>query len=584
MDHLEEIKMRLSIEELVGSYVQLKKAGRNLRGLCPFHSEKTPSFMVSPEKGIAYCFGCHQGGDIFKFIQLVESVDFPEAIDILAQKTNVVVPKKAPEIANKRLKGIEINQSTVSFYKDQLERNKKHKEYFLDRGLTQDTISQFQLGYAPDSFDQLKNHLTEKGYTVRDLLDAAVTNQRSIADKNTYDRFRNRLIFPIFDHQDNPVAFSGRIIGEGEPKYLNSPETPTYNKSFVLYGLNWAKEAIKQEDLAIFVEGYMDVIAAHQAGTKNVIATCGTASTPQQLKLIQRYTKNIAFAFDQDSAGMDATFRAIELAQIGDLNIQIIQIPNGKDPDECIKEDVEKWREAVKNPITVMDFYFNYALNQFDKEKLEGKKNILNFLLPLIKLYKSEVEQSIYLNRLALDLKTDVRFLWNDLKNLKKKKTYTPSKNEPEKHASSEAERKKFSREEFLLGFIFTYPEFYEELANNFINNIPVDPDTERFYSALKKVYTSGSSIDIGAVRDELGEEEQEKIDIYTLLIEDIYPDFPEDAAKREVQKLTREINRQNLYSMQKEYEFKIRKASDLSEKKLLLNSYNELLKLSTKI
>lgn len=580
MDHLEEIKMRLSIEELVGSYVQLKKAGRNLRGLCPFHSEKTPSFMVSPEKGIAYCFGCHQGGDIFKFIQLIESVDFPEAIDILAQKTNVVVPKKAPEIANKRLKGIEVNQSTVSFYKDQLERNKKHKDYFLDRGLTEETISQFKLGYAPDSFDQLKNHLTEKGYTIRDLLDAAVASQRSIADKNAYDRFRNRLIFPIFDHQGNPVGFSGRIIGEGEPKYLNSPETPTYNKSFVLYGLNWAKEAVKQEDMAIFVEGYMDVIAAYQAGTKNVVATCGTALTPQQLKLIQRYTKNIAFAFDQDSAGMQATFRAIELAQIGDLNIQIIQIPSGKDPDECIKEDLEKWKEAVENPVTVMDFYFDYALRQFDKEKLEGKKDILNFLLPLIKLYRSEVEQSIYLNRLALDLKTDVRLLWNDLKNLKSKTNYTPQKEATEK----EPEKKKFSREEFLLGFIFTYPEFYEELTNNFINNIPVDPDTERFYSALKKVYTSGSSIDVDAVKEELSEEEQGKINIYTLLIEDIYPDFSQDAAKREVQKLTREINRKNLYNMQKEYEFRIRKASDLSEKKLILNRYNELLKLSTKI
>jgi len=602
MNHLEEIKLRINIEELVGGYIQLKKAGRNLKGLCPFHSEKTPSFMVSPEKGIAYCFGCHQGGDIFKFIQLTENVDFNEAVKILAQKANVTLPQHLPQASNKRLKSIEINQWAARFYREQLEKNEKQKDYFLKRGLSGETIRHFQLGYAPDSFDQLKNHLTQKGYQTKELLEAAVLNQRSIADQNSYDRFRNRLIFPIFDHQDNPIGFSGRIIGEGEPalnqsnlgsgpKYVNSPESPAYNKSLVLYGLNWGKESIKQENLAIFVEGYMDVIAAHQAGTKNVIATCGTAITPQQLKLIQRYTKTIAFAFDQDAAGMEATFRAIELAQMADLTIKVILIPDGKDPDECIQKNPGGWKNAVKNPISVMDFYFAHAFRKFNKENLEGKKQVLDFLLPLIKLYKSEVEQSDYLNRLALELKTDVRLIWNDLKKIPvrtafgpggKNKTYFKAQNLDVENA--DPKKKIFSREEYLLGFIFSYPEIYQEVTDNLIDNIPADPNTEKFYTVLKKVYTRESSIDPDKLKEDLSAEDEEKIDIYALLIEESYQNFSEELAKREVHKLTREINRKNLYNMQKEYEFKIRSVNDPQEKKLLLNRYNELLKLSTKI
>lgn len=579
MNHLEEIRLRINIEDLVGGYVQLKKAGRNLRGLCPFHSEKTPSFMVSPEKGIAYCFGCHQGGDIFKFTQLIENVNFNEAVKILAQKANVTLPRQLPQINNKRLKCIEINKWAVKFYQEQLEKNKKQKEYFLKRGLAEEAIKIFQLGYAPDSFDQLKDYLLKKAFDQKELIDAAVVNQRSIADQNTYDRFRNRLIFPIFDHQDNPVGFSGRIIGEGEPKYLNSPETLAYNKSLILYGLNWAKESIKEADSAIFVEGYTDVISAHQIGTKNVIATCGTAITPQQIKLISRYTKNIVFAFDQDTAGMKATFRAIELGQMADLNIQIIHIPDGKDPDECIRSNPENWKKTVKNPINIMDFYFAYAFKQFGKTTLESKKQILNFILPLIKFYKSEVEQSVYLNRLALEIKTDVRLLWNDLKNVKNKKYQnikTPETEEPKK--------KIFSREEFLLGFIFSYPEIYSDVANNLIDNIPIDPDTESFYNVLKKVYTLKSLIDLESIKEELSEEDREKVDLYILLIEEFYPDILEELVHLEAKKLIYEINRKNIFNTQKEFEFKIRSAKDLQEKKMLLNRYNEILKLRTKI
>ncbi|MBU1934632.1 DNA primase [Patescibacteria group bacterium] len=580
MNHLEEIRAKLAIEEVVGGYIQLKKAGRNLKGLCPFHNDSRPSFTVSPEKGIAYCFACNTGGDIFKFIQLIENVEFPEAVRILAQRANVPLPEFKPEAHNKRLQIIEMNRSSAKFFSEQLQDSDKHKKYFLDRGLSEETIQKFKLGYAPDSYHALKDHLEKIGYKENDLINSGLLNQRSIADKNTYDRFRNRYIFPIYDHQDNPVGFGGRIIDEGEPKYLNSPDTPAYNKSLILYGLNFGKNAVKKEDLAVFVEGYMDVIAAHQAGTENVIATSGTALTAPQLKLIKRYTPNVAFAFDQDAAGLEATKRSIELAQEAELNIKIVTVPEGKDPDECIKKSPEKWIEAIKNAVPAMDFYFSYALKQYDKNTLDGKKGILNLILPLIKQHQTEMEQNQYLERLALELKTDIKLLWNDLKNFNIKKTYSQAKQETDQVPV----RQIFSREEFLLGFIFHKPDLYNLVQENLIDSIPFDTRTEKFYKACRKVYNRLSTIDLGELKKELEPDDHEKLQIYPLLIEEHYPDFGDDAMEREVINLIRTINKTNLHNVQKEYEFKIRAAKDAGEKTLLLNQYNQILKLSAKI
>jgi DNA primase len=580
MDYKEEIRGKLPIEDLVGGYIQLKKAGRNLKGLCPFHNDSKPSFMVSPEKGIAYCFACNTGGDIFKFVQLMEKVEFPEALRILAERTNVKLPEFRPEARDARLRIIEINRATATFFADQLQASPEGMKYFTDRGLTEETIRDFQLGYAPDSFTALKEHLIRLNYNEAELLEAGVLNQRSIADKNTYDRFRHRYIFPIFDHQDNVVGFGGRIIGEGEPKYLNSPETPAYNKSLVLYGLNRAKEMIKKEDMTIFVEGYMDLIAAHQAGSLNTVATSGTALTGHQLKLIKRYSPNAAFAFDQDNAGQEATKRAIELAREAELNIKIVTVPHGKDPDECIRENPESWKQAVLTAVPAMDFYFNYALKAFDPDTLDGKKGVCAILLPLIKQLSSEMEQGQYLDRLSVIVKTDVKLLWNDLKKLGQKKTYAG----PARAAEDATAKKNYVREEFLLGFVFQYPQFYPLVAENLIDSVPVHHDTEKFYKALKKIYNQRSVVDFDELKVDLEAEEKEKIDIYALLIEENYPDFSEAAAEKEVKQLIQSINQQNLILIQKAYEFKIRAATETGEKTILLNQYNQILKLKTKI
>lgn len=580
MNHLDEIRAKINIEDLASGYIQLKKAGRNLKGLCPFHNDSRPSFMVSPEKGIGYCFACNTGGDIFKFIQLIEKVDFPTAVRILADRCGVRLPEFKPEAHDEKLRILKANEKVAEFFAEQLKKSASGMEYFKNRGLTEETIKEFQLGLALDSYTTLRDHLKDAGYDEKLMLDAGLISQRSIADKNTYDRFRNRYIFPIQDQQGNTVGFGGRIIGEGEPKYLNSPDTPVYNKSFVLYGLRLAKEAIKKEDLAIFVEGYMDVIAAHQAGSKNVVATSGTALTGPQLKLVGRYTKNIAFAFDADSAGMEATKRAIELAQEAKLNIRIIQIPDGKDPDECIQKSPEVWREAVKNAVKAMDFYFAHAFSLHDRTLLEGKKAILDLLLPLIKQVPTSMEQNEHLRRLAHDLKTDPKYLWDDMKKLSLRTSYRPA-------TDSEAappEKESFSREEFLLGFILETPQLYEIVHHNLIDVTSFDPATEKIYKALKSVYNSRSVVDINELRSQLPEEQQQRLDILPLLIEEYYPDFSQESAEKEVLGLIRQINRKNLRSSQKEFEHKIREAIDPEERTLLLNQYSQILKLASKI
>lgn len=580
MNHLDEIRAKLNIEDLVSGYVQLKKAGRNLKGLCPFHNDSRPSLMVSPEKGIAYCFACNQGGDIFKFIQLIEKTDFPGAVRILADKTGVRLPEFRPEVHNEKLQILKANEAAAEFYAKELKSSKKGMEYFTNRGLTEATIQEFQLGLAPDSYTALRDHLTKLDFGEKLLLDAGLISQRSIADKSTYDRFRNRMMFPIRDQQGNVVGFGGRIIGEGEPKYLNSPDTPVYNKSLVLYGLAFAKEMIKSEDQAVFVEGYMDVITAHQAGTKNAVATSGTALTVPQLKLIKRYTQNIAFAFDADSAGMEATKRAIELAQEAELNIRVVQIPEGKDPDECIKKNPELWKAAVKNAVRAMDFYFAHAFSLNNPKDLDGKKAILQNLLPLIKQVPTSMEQNEYLKKLASELNTDAKFLWDDMKKLTPKKVYGSA----DTHAVSAPPKEVFSREEFLLAFILEAPELYELVQANLIEVAGFDTASEKIYKALKRVYNSRSVLDLDALRAELSEQDLERLSILPLLIEEYYPDFSQEAAKKEVMSLVREINKKNLRASQKDFESKIRTAKDTGERTLLLNQYSQILKLTSKI
>jgi DNA primase len=413
MDQITEIKQKLDIIDVIGGYVSLQKSGRNYKGLCPFHGEKTPSFMVSQELQMFKCFGCSEGGDIFKFIQKIEGVEFPDALQILADRAGVELVKTYNEENKKKQLYYEINRVTALFYRYLLLKHplgKKALEYLkVKRRLSDETIDTFMLGYAPDTWDALYRALSKKGFNPSDMLETGVIVKRSNGS-GYIDKFRGRVIFPLREVGGKIVAFSGRTIINAEPKYLNTSETTIFHKTSTIYGLDRAKVAIKQEGV-IFVEGQVDVISAHQFGFKNVVASGGTSLTTNQLKIISRYTKDVIFCFDSDNAGTSAISRAIELAEKDNFNVRVIPIPGKyKDLDELLHEDLSLAKEVIANPIPVYDFYLAKSFKKFDKKSALGKKQIIEELTPVFNKVSNKVILDHYTKQTAeaLDLNEDV--------------------------------------------------------------------------------------------------------------------------------------------------------------------------------
>ena len=428
---IEEIKNRLDIVEVISSYIKLKKAGANYKALCPFHSEKNPSFFVSPSKQIWHCFGCSRGGDIFKFVMEIEGVEFGDALRILAQKAGVKLKREDPKLKTERKRTYEICELATRFFQKQLKESKigqKVKEYLLSRGINEDSIEKWQLGYAPNTWRGLCDFLVSKGYKNEEIEKAglAIKNQSG----NFYDRFRKRIIFPVFDLNSQPVGFGGRIFEtpndkiqmsklEGVAKYINTPNTLIYDKSKILYGLDKAKMEIRKRDFAILTEGYIDVILAHQIGFQNVVATSGTALTPFQLQILKRYSDNLYTAFDMDIAGDWATKRGIDLAQTEGFNVKVILMPKGLDPADVISKDPKKWQELVKEAKSILDFYFETTLEKFDKSTPQGKKEIAKVLLPVIKRIPNQIERSHWIQKLSKILKVGEEAILNELGKIK---------------------------------------------------------------------------------------------------------------------------------------------------------------------
>ena len=338
MTPIDEIKNRLDIVEVVQGYIKLKKAGKDYKALCPFHKEKNPSFFVSPSKQIWHCFGsCGEGGDIFKFVMKIEGVEFADALRTLARKAGVVLRKQDPQVQSQRNILYQICEEASEFFQGELQKNNQVLEYLKNRGLKLQTIKDFKIGYASNSWDALYNHLTELGFEKDDVEKAGLLVKKEGTNKY-YDRFRSRIMFPIADLNGQIVGFSGRIYGkedEKTAKYVNIPETLIYNKSRIIYGLDKAKLEIRKKDQAILVEGQMDLIMTHQTGTKNAVAVSGTALTPDHLQILKRYTENLVFCFDADTGGESATKRAIATAQQFDFNIKVALLPRDKkDPAE----------------------------------------------------------------------------------------------------------------------------------------------------------------------------------------------------------------------------------------------------------
>jgi len=400
MDAKEEVRRRLAIEDVIGEYVQLKRKGRNWFGLSPFTNEKTPSFAIWPEKQVWHDFSSGKGGDVFSFVMEMEGLDFRGALELLARKANVELADysgNSREYADKKKRYLEANIWAKKFFQTEMVKNKSAQEYiFSKRKLTKDTVSEWGVGFAPDAGGAVK-FLRSKKFTDDELKKAGLESSRG------YDMFRGRMMIPLCDGQGQIVGFTGRVIADGEPKYLNTPGTILYDKGRQVFGLHLAKDAIRKSNLAVLVEGNLDVISSHQVGVKNVVACAGTALTTNHLKSLSRLTSKVALGFDNDPAGIVATERAVLLAQDLDLNLYVIELPHEvKDPDELIQKDVELWKKVIEKPKSAMEWVIDSRATQLDLTTAEGKKELTTAAAKVLTKLKDPVETEHYLSKLSL--------------------------------------------------------------------------------------------------------------------------------------------------------------------------------------
>jgi DNA primase len=436
---LDEIKSRIDIVDLVSNYVALKKAGRNYKGLCPFHAEKTPSFVVFPDTQSWHCFGaCGVGGDAFSFLMKHEGYEFQEALQALANRTGVPLSERSPAAAaaDQHLQKLQEMVAAAADYFHQLLLKSPDaayaREYIAERSLTADTVQKFQLGFARNQWEGLKNHLLQRGYLEADLLSAGLLVKPEEGSSG-YDRFRDRLLFPIRNERGQVVGFGARALQPNQvPKYLNSPQSPLFDKSAVLYGLDLARKSIRDAGRAVIVEGYMDVLQTHQAGQTNVVAQMGTALTEQQLRLLKRFTKQFVLALDSDTAGDAATLRGINVARAAldrevvarptargliryeerlDADIRIAGLPPGKDPDDLVKDSIEAWQTVIDGAQPIVDFYIDLVNRKMDLTSARGKSTAVRELVPILREISDPVEREGYVQKLARLVRIDERTL-----------------------------------------------------------------------------------------------------------------------------------------------------------------------------
>ncbi len=417
MDAVSEVKARLNIEDVVAEYVSLKRAGKNYKGLSPFTSEKTPSFVVSPDKQIWHDFSSGRGGDMFSFVQEVEGLDFKATLELLARKAGVDLEKYQKSSGNRVNKELlhEILEKATKFYQANLLANQSALDYVVKkRGFNKQTLVDFRLGYSPNNGDVLVKFLTKLGYNSREITLSGLTSQRR---GGTGDMFRGRLMIPLSDQFGKTIGFTARILEEKSdaPKYINTPSTPLYDKSRHIYGLHLAKTSIQKHKFSVLAEGNLDVISSHQAGVKNVVATAGTALTLMQLKTLGRFSPDVRLAFDEDRAGLAATERAIPLASQANVRLSVITIPSGKDPDELIRQDAAVWQSVIEKSDYAIDWLLNQHLSQIDPSSIEGKKHLAGVLLPVLNGLTSQIEKDHYISKLADILKVDKNSVISEL-------------------------------------------------------------------------------------------------------------------------------------------------------------------------
>lgn len=518
-DIINEIKYRNDIETAVSQYVNLKRRGKNLVGLCPFHSEKTPSFTVYPENGSFYCFGCGVGGDVFTFTGLIENLDYIESVKLLAERSGITLPQDGYDDSMQRLKKriYDINRDTARFFHAFLMSpgGKWALDYLMGRGLTVKTIKHFGLGAAPDSWDALIHHLKEKGYTESDMLAANVIGKSERG--SLYDRFRKRVMFPIINIRGNIVAFSGRAMpGEDKQggKYVNTADTPVYKKSENLFGINFAKNVCSER--VILVEGNMDVISLHQAGFENTVAPLGTAFTTEQANLLSRYTKEIVLMLDADAAGQKAVRRASELLENTGLSVRVVVVPDGKDPDEYIKKNgKERFAALLEGAVSDMEYKLLTAAKDINLDNEDGRLKYLAAAAEIIAASDDIMTRDIYIGRLSekygvsrTALNARIEELRKRNRRQKQKKEisdiirpkYTKDDINPERRKSV----KGTAAEETLIAVLLKNPDFYKIAVEKLPPEKMLTSLNRRIYETILSVLERGGTLDISAFAEKL--------------------------------------------------------------------------------
>ena len=506
---LDEIRNRLDIVEIVSEYVSLKGSGKSFKGLCPFHQEKTPSFVVDRDKQIFHCFGCGEGGNIFSFIMKIEKMNFPEAVKLLADKAGIVLPvynKKNDQSYQKTGVLLEINKNAGSYYQNNLFSNqgKKAFDYLFKRSFKADVLKIFQIGYALPGYNNLSYLLVQKKYELSDILKAGLVI-RSRKTRKLIDYFHDRIIFPITDIQGRIIAFGGRVLDNKLPKYINSPETPVYVKSKNLYGLFQAKDNIRKNNQVIIVEGYTDVLMAYQYNFKNVVASLGTALTKQQVNLIKRYANEVIIAFDSDTAGRSATLRGLSIAKNEGLQVRVISLPDSKDPvDTLLEKGRDYFSNLINNALPLVDYKLKFLTQQYNQETNEGKINIVKNLFPDLAEINSQIELQMEVKKISEKLKIEEEIILKDLKKYRKGSRELPNLSTRNKTESTHVNAEKI----LIAGMLYEHKYAKMIFSEMEVSDFSVTEHRE-IVSIINNLFKDGEKINLQKVIDNIEKEEQ---------------------------------------------------------------------------
>ncbi|TSC69213.1 MAG: DNA primase [Parcubacteria group bacterium Gr01-1014_70] len=572
MTPVEQIKSRLSVVDVVSSYLKLVRAGSNFKAVCPFHSEKSPSFFVSPARDVWHCFGCGVGGDQFRFVMQIEGVDFREALRILADRAGVELVAQNPQERNERARLFALLELATRFYQQELKRHPEVEAYLTKRGVSDESIQKFQLGYAPpeaSGWRAFTEHALKNGYKLEELEKAGLSIRKQASSfkfqvSGYYDRFRNRIMFPITDASSHVVGFGGRIFSaEGGPasdgdasmetvaKYINTPQTPLYDKSAVLYAFDKAKVAIRKENSCVVVEGYMDALMAHQAGTEHVVAVSGTALTHRQLTLVRRLCDKISMSFDMDAAGEMATRRSIDLALGMGFDVRAMALPSGKDPADLVAKDPATWRETVTGATDIISYFLTKAFLRYDSRTLEGKRGITASVLPLVARLPREVDKAHWVSHIASRIGVRDEAVWQDLAKESPRSSSLESKPSLPKQQPKEQTRARIL-EERILGLLYSYGPL----------RFPAVPENLFMSDDIKALrYALVGSPD---VRSSLASFTEERLRAFAnRLIFETEMVVAEDKAEAEYMSCIADLRRERLKEKLEQLTYDIRKAED---------------------